>query len=248
MSSHRIRLGVNVDHVATIRQARETRYPDPVLAAQLAELAGADQITVHLREDRRHIADRDLEILCKVIQVPLNLEMAATKAMVAIACAHLPDTVTLVPERREERTTEGGLDVAGHPEHLREIVVALRDKGISVSLFIDPEPAQVAAAAAIKAQVIELHTGDYCLASAQLVRAQHHTALLQACLQGHDLGLQIAAGHGLDYHNVGPVARLPHMAELNIGHSIVARAILVGFERAVREMISAMHQLPDRSE
>jgi len=240
--AHRVRLGVNVDHVATIRQARGTRYPDPVLAAQLAELAGADQITVHLREDRRHIQERDVDILRRVVEVPLNLEMAATPAMVAFARGAQPDTVTLVPEKREERTTEGGLDVAAHAAEVGAAIAALRDAGIVVSLFIDPDPVQVQAAVAARAQTIELHTGDYCGAASQLVRERQLTLLRDACVVGHDLGLQVAAGHGLDYRNVGAVARLPHMAELNIGHAIVARAILVGFDRAVREMIEAIHR------
>ena len=239
--AHRVRLGVNVDHVATIRQARGTRYPDPLLAAQLAELAGADQITVHLREDRRHIQERDLDVLRKSVQVPLNLEMAATATMVELALRYLPDTVTLVPEKREERTTEGGLDAAGQIEVLRPVVQALRSRGIVVSLFIDPDARQVAAAAALKAQTVEFHTGDYCNAATPLLAMGFLAALHAAALAGHGAGLQVAAGHGLDYRNVSAVARLPHMAELNIGHAIVARALLVGFERAVRDMIQAMH-------
>lgn len=239
---HRVRLGVNVDHVATIRQNRGTRYPDPVLAASLAELAGADQITVHLREDRRHIQERDLQVLRRTVQVPLNLEMAATPAMLAIALATQPDTVTLVPEKREERTTEGGLDVAGHAAALRGLVAALRERGIAVSMFIDPHDPQVRASAEIGATAIELHTGDYCAAASPLLRQERLTQLRLAALAGHGLGLQVAAGHGLDYRNVGAVARLPHLEELNIGHAIVARALFVGFERAVSEMIAAIHR------
>jgi pyridoxine 5-phosphate synthase len=235
-----LQLGVNVDHVATIRQARGTRYPDPVLAASLAELAGADQITVHLREDRRHIQDRDLTILRQTVQVPLNLEMAATDAMVRIAIAERPDTVTLVPEKREERTTEGGLDVVGQTATLRPVITALRDAGIVVSLFIDPDAAQVARSAELGAHTVELHTGDYCLARTALLRETHLEELRAAAEQAHNLSLRVAAGHGLDYKNVQDVARLPHMVELNIGHAIVARAVLVGLERAVREMIDAM--------
>lgn len=235
-----LQLGVNVDHIATIRQARGTRFPDPVLAASLAELAGADQITVHLREDRRHIQDRDVAILRQTVQVPLNLEMAATAEMVRIAIREKPDTVTLVPEKREERTTEGGLDVAGHMDTLRPVVTALADAGIVVSLFVDPVAAQVAASAQLGAHTIELHTGDYCGAPTALLRQTRLEELRQACEQGHALGLRVAAGHGLDYKNVAEVARLPHMQELNIGHAIVARAVLVGLERAVREMIDAM--------
>jgi pyridoxine 5-phosphate synthase len=232
----RVLLGVNVDHVATIRQARGTRYPDPVFAAGLAGQAGADQITVHLREDRRHIQDRDLEILCKTVQVPLNLEMAATDEMVAVACHVLPNTVTLVPERREERTTEGGLEVAGQQQRLGDVVRRLKDAGIVVSLFIAPSADQVRAATGVGAATIELHTGEYCDAHGQLHKLKHLGDLERAALLGHSLGLRVAAGHGLDYVNVGPVAALPHVEELNIGHSIVARAVLVGLERAVREM------------
>ncbi|MSQ84441.1 MAG: pyridoxine 5'-phosphate synthase [Myxococcales bacterium] len=239
---HRVRLGVNVDHVATIRQARGTRYPDPVFAAQLAEQAGADQITIHLREDRRHIQERDLQVLRKTVQVPLNLEMAATAAMVELALRYLPDIVTLVPERREEQTTEGGLDVVANAANLANVVAQLRNKDIVVSLFIDPEASQVAMAAQLQVHTIELHTGDYCNARSQAVQHHHLTQLRLAALQSHDLGLQVAAGHGLDYRNVGAVARLPHMAELNIGHAIVAQALLVGMERAVRQMSEAMHK------
>lgn len=238
----RLRLGVNVDHVATIRQARGTRYPDPVLAASLAELAGADQITIHLREDRRHIQERDLQILRQTVQVPLNLEMAATPEMVQMAVRYQPDTVTLVPEKREERTTEGGLDVAGHLADVRQVVAALKAKGIVVSLFIDPDPAQVRASAEVGAQTIELHTGDYCEAPTELQRQERLGHLRAAAELGHSLGLMVAAGHGLDYHNVRAVAALPHVEELNIGHSLIARAVLVGLERAVREMVAAMRE------
>ena len=235
-----LQLGVNVDHVATIRQARGTRFPDPVLAASLAELAGADQITVHLREDRRHIQDRDVSILRQTVQVPLNLEMAATAEMVRIAIAERPDTVTLVPEKRAERTTEGGLDVVGQAATLGPVIAALRDAGIVVSLFIDPDPAQVAKSAELGAHTVELHTGDYCEARTALLRETHLEQLRAAAEQAHNLSLRVAAGHGLDYKNVQDVARLPYMVELNIGHAIVARAVLVGLERAVREMIDAM--------
>jgi pyridoxine 5-phosphate synthase len=240
--SQRIHLGVNVDHVATIRQARGTRYPDPVLAASLAELAGADQITVHLREDRRHIQDRDLEVLRKTVQVPLNLEMAATPEMVAIAVRHQPDTVTLVPERREERTTEGGLDCIGQEAAVRAAIEHLRAAGIVVSLFIGPDEAQVRKAAELGAHTIELHTGEYCEALGTLHQERELQRLHAACLLGHDLGLRIAAGHGLDYHNVRAICGLPHVEELNIGHAIIARAVLVGLERSVREMITALRE------
>ena len=235
-----LQLGVNVDHVATIRQARGTRFPDPVLAASLAELAGVDQITVHLREDRRHIQDRDVAILRQTVQVPLNLEMAATPEMVRIAIATRPDTVTLGPEKRQERTTEGGLDVVGQAATLAPAIAALREAGIVVSLFIDPDPAQVAKSAELGAHTVELHTGDYCEAPTALLREQRLEQLRAAAEQAHNLSLRVAAGHGLDYKNVQEVARLPYMVELNIGHAIVARAVLVGLERAVREMVEAM--------
>lgn len=235
-----LQLGVNVDHVATIRQARGTRFPDPVLAASLAELAGADQITVHLREDRRHIQDRDVTILRQTVQVPLNLEMAATSEMVRIAIAERPDTVTLVPEKRQERTTEGGLDVVGQAATLGPAIAALREAGIVVSLFIDPDPAQVAKSAELGAHTVELHTGDYCEATTALLQETRLEQLRAAAEQAHGLCLRVAAGHGLDYKNVQAVARLPYMVELNIGHAIVARAVLVGLDRAVREMIDAM--------
>jgi pyridoxine 5-phosphate synthase len=237
-----IQLGVNVDHVATLRQARGTRYPDPVLAAQLAELAGADQITLHVREDRRHVQERDLEVLRQVAQVPLNLEMAATADMVTIARKHQPDTVTLVPERREERTTEGGLEVAGQQAHIADVSRQLRDAGLVVSLFIAPDPTQVRAAAAVGAHTVEFHTGEYCEARTAAVRERELSRLQQACELAHGLGLRVAAGHGLDYRNVVPVLELPHLAELNIGHSIVARAVLVGMERAVREMVEILRR------
>ena len=237
-----LELGVNVDHVATIRQARGTRFPDPVLAAALAELAGADQITVHLREDRRHIQDRDLTVLRQTVQVPLNLEMAATAEMLAIALRELPQTVTLVPEKRAEQTTEGGLDVKGNAAALAPFVAALTEAGIVVSLFIDPDVAQVEASRRLGAHTVELHTGDYCAAPTALLREARLEQLRVAAAAAHDLSLRLAAGHGLDYKTVQAVARLPHMVELNIGHSIVARAVLVGLERAVREMIAAMRE------
>jgi pyridoxine 5-phosphate synthase len=230
------RLGVNVDHVATLRQARRAEYPDPVAAAMLAELAGADQITIHLREDRRHIQDRDLEVMRKTVQTSLNLEMAATPEMVKVAWGVKPDTVTLVPERREELTTEGGLDVVVGREGLRKVVKNLRDAEIEVSLFIDPDLDQVKAAHRVEAQVVELHTGRYCDARLASDRRKEFGRLVDACKAATKLGLRVAAGHGLNYRNVQPVAALPEIEELNIGHAIVGRAILVGMERAVREM------------
>jgi pyridoxine 5-phosphate synthase len=235
-----VKLHVNVDHVATLRQARGTTYPDPVWAAQICELAGADGITVHLREDRRHIQDRDVRVLRQTVRGALNLEMAATDEMVGIARDIGPDIVSLVPEKRQERTTEGGLDVGA--AGLKDAIARLQDKGIEVSLFIDPTEASVRASKALGATRIELHTGDYCEkwhpvalkpAEAELERLRRAAAL------GGQLGLHVAAGHGLDYPNVGAVAALPEVEELNIGHAIVARAVLVGLDAAVREMIAA---------
>jgi pyridoxine 5-phosphate synthase len=229
-------LGVNVDHVATLRQSRRTQYPDPVAAAVLAELAGADQITIHLREDRRHIQERDLQIMRKTVTTRLNLEMAATQEMVKIAYEVKPDVVTLVPERREELTTEGGLDVVGGRETIRRVVKTLRDADIEVSLFIDPDLDQVKAAHRAEAEVVEFHTGRYCDARLAADRRRELSRVVDACKAASKLGLKVAAGHGLNYQNVLPVAAIPEIEELNIGHSIVARAVLVGFERAVREM------------
>jgi pyridoxine 5-phosphate synthase len=230
------RLGVNVDHVATLRQSRRTQYPDPVAAAMLAELAGADQITIHLREDRRHIQDRDLQVMKKTVTTRLNLEMAATQEMVKAAWEVKPDVVTLVPERREELTTEGGLDVVSGRDGIRRVVKTLRDAEIEVSLFIDPDLDQVKAAHRAEAQAVEFHTGRYCDARLAADRRRELSRLLDACKAAAKLGLTVAAGHGLNYQNVLPVAAIPEIEELNIGHSIVARAVLVGFERAVREM------------
>lgn len=229
------RLGMNVDHVATLRQARRAIYPDPVTAAALAELAGADQITVHLREDRRHVQDRDVEILRSTVQTRLNLEMAATEEMVAIALRVAPDVCTLVPERREELTTEGGLDVVAQRGALEPVIRALREGGRRVSLFVDPDLAQVRAARDAGADTVELHTGSYCDAPDGEQQAELER-IVAAAREGHRLGLEIAAGHGLHYTNVLPVAAIGEIVELNIGHSIVARAVLVGMERAVREM------------
>jgi pyridoxine 5-phosphate synthase len=229
-----------VDHVATLRQARRTSYPDPVTAAALAELAGAEQITIHLREDRRHIQDRDLRILRATCQTLLNLEMAATAEMVKVAYEHKPDVVTLVPERREELTTEGGLEVAGQRDAIGRVVKQLRDGDVTVSLFIDPELDQVRAAHKCNAQRVELHTGRYCEARDPEERARELARIVDAAKAGAKLGLGVAAGHGLAYDNVRPVARIEEIDELNIGHSIVGRAVLVGFERAVREMLELM--------
>jgi pyridoxine 5-phosphate synthase len=228
-------LGVNIDHVATIRQARRTVEPDPVWAAALAELGGADAITVHLREDRRHIQDRDLEVLRRTVQVKLNLECAISPAMVEIACRVRPDQVTLVPEKREEITTEGGLDVVGHKAATAEAIGRLQAAGIVVSLFIDPCPRQIDATVELGSQAAELHTGEYANATGDAC----HTKLVElarAATMVRQAKLQLNAGHGLTYRNVVPVARLEGMGELNIGHSIVARAVFVGFSQAVREM------------
>ena len=227
-------LGVNIDHVATIREARKTIEPDPVWAAAAAELGGADAITVHLREDRRHIQDRDLEVLKKTVQVKLNLELAMNPLMVDIACHVAPDQVTLVPENREEVTTEGGLDVVRHKKELAATVSKLHDAGIAVSLFIDPEPAQIETAASLLVPAVELHTGAYANAEKN---SQHELQILaEAATFIHQAGLILNAGHGLTYRNVTPIAEIQGMDELNIGHSIVARAVFVGMAEAVREM------------
>ena len=228
-------LGVNIDHVATLRQARRTVEPDPVWAAALAELGGADAITVHLREDRRHIQDRDLEVLRRTVQVKLNLECAVAPEMVEIACRVRPDQVTIVPERRAEVTTEGGLDVVAHRGAVTDAIARLRDAGIAVSLFLDPAAPQIETAAALGAGIVELHTGCYANAD-EAARQARLVELAGAGQLVRRVGLELAAGHGLTYRNVVPVARLDGMGELNNGHSIVARAVLVGFREAVREM------------
>jgi len=230
------RLGVNVDHVATLRQSRRTAYPDPVAAAMLAELAGADQITIHLREDRRHVQERDLQVMRRTVNTRLNLEMAATQEMVKIAYEVRPDECTLVPERREELTTEGGLDVVGNRDAVRKVVKTLRDAEIQVSLFIDPDLDQVKAAHRVEAEVLEIHTGRYCDARLASDRRRELARIVDAAKAGSKLGLKVAAGHGLNYQNILPVAVIHEIEEFNIGHSIVARALLVGMERAVREM------------
>ena len=228
-------LGVNIDHVATVRQARGTLYPSVLQAAELAETAGADSITVHLREDRRHIQDEDVRMLCSTTKTRINLEMAVTPEMLSIAQERRPADVCLVPEKREELTTEGGLDVVSNLTSVAEAVAQLSGAGIRTSLFIDPDPEQLDAARQAGSPVVELHTGTYADAtgSEQEMELQR---LHQACLTGHGMGLQINAGHGLHPGNVQDVTRLPHMNELNIGHSIIARAIFVGLEAAVEEM------------
>ncbi|HXJ22586.1 MAG TPA: pyridoxine 5'-phosphate synthase [Polyangia bacterium] len=232
-----VRLYVNVDHVATLRQQRGTRYPDPVAAATLCELAGADGITVHLREDRRHIQDRDVRLLRETVRGVLNLEMAATEEMLAVARSLKPDLCTLVPEKRQERTTEGGLAVAlGGP--VERIAHALAESGIGVSLFVDPEPAVVEAAAQLGGVgTVELHTGDYCRAPARGAEVVRQLQRLEmAARAAADAGLRLGAGHGLDYANLAPVVALPGLEELNIGHGVVSRAVLIGMPAAVEEL------------
>ena len=239
MKTRRLRLGVNVDHVATLRQARGTTYPDVVAAAQLCEAAGAHGITVHLREDRRHIQDRDVYALRKVLKATLNLEMANAPAIVRIALDVRPDEVCLVPEKRQELTTEGGLDAVAHARELRRTIRALGQAGIVVSLFIDPDARQVQAACDLGAPCIELHTGTYCDAPPRQARREI-ARLIAAADQAQALGLQVNAGHGINLTNIGGILGIPHLDTLNIGHSIVARAVFVGLPPAVREMIRAM--------
>jgi len=231
-----ILLGVNVDHVATIRQARGTRYPDPVAAALLAEQSGADSITIHVREDRRHIQERDLEIMQQVLLTRVNLEMAATDSMLRVAERARPADCCLVPERREELTTEGGLDVRAQPEIIRAACERLQASGIRVSLFVDPEPAQLDASRAAGAGVVEIHTGAYADAGTPAARERELERIRRACAHAAELGLRVHAGHGLHYHNVQPVAAIREIAELNIGHAIVAQALFDGFSAAVAKM------------
>lgn len=237
-----IELGVNVDHVATIREARKDKEPDPVTAASVCEIAGAHQITIHLRGDRRHIQDRDLEILRKTVKSKLNLEMAATDEMIAIATSVRPDQATLVPEKREEITTEGGLDVAGQVEHITAAVAKLKEAGIRVSLFIGPDEEQIRASAETGADCVELHTGRYANATTQQEVDAEFEQLGTAAELTHSLGLGVNAGHGLTYLNLPRITTLPHLHEVNIGHNIVARAVLVGLDRAVKEMLHILEQ------
>jgi pyridoxine 5-phosphate synthase len=259
------RLGVNIDHVATLRQARGGISPEPVVAAGIAELNGADQITVHLREDRRHIQDRDLEILVKTVQTRINLEMAATEEMIGIASRLRPHTVTLVPEKRQELTTEGGLNVLGQREALHKAVSRLRDAGMVVSLFIDPDLSQLRAAKHVGADAVEIHTGTYCEAfqagnSAEVLRnvpvlrdgVLRNVPVLRgelekirvAAAHGRNIGLKVYAGHGLDVRNIVPILTLPEIEEFNIGHSIIARAVFIGLGPAVKEMADLIHVAP----
>lgn len=235
-STNTIALGLNIDHVATLRQARGTRYPDPIQAALQAEQAGADLITLHLREDRRHIQDSDVELLRHLLQTRMNLEMAITEEMLRIAKRYLPEDCCLVPERRDELTTEGGLDVVGQAARVRDAVAELSSVGIRVSLFVDPELHQLDAAHATGARVVELHTGGYAQATTLAARAAELERLRKAASHAQSLGLTVNAGHGLHYHNVQPVAAIPEVVELNIGHAIIARAVFSGLAEAVREM------------
>jgi pyridoxine 5-phosphate synthase len=240
-----LRLGVNIDHVATVRNARGGPHPDPIRAAHLAVLAGADGITAHLREDRRHIRDLDMERLKRQLFVPLNFEMAATPAMIGIATRIRPHAACLVPEKREERTTEGGLDIVGQAGHLRPAIQELKDAGIRVSLFVEPETQVMEAACELGAPVVELHTGTYCeaVAAGEGERIAHELERLRrAAEHGAKLGLEIHAGHGLAYESVRPVAAIPQIVELNIGHFIVGEAIFLGLEEAVRGMRQAMDE------
>jgi pyridoxine 5-phosphate synthase len=239
-----MRLGVNIDHVATVRQARRTFEPSPVFAALIAQQAGADQITLHLREDRRHVQDRDLELIRELVRIPVNLEMAPTEEMRSIALRVKPNRVTLVPERREEITTEGGLDVASSPHRIREFIDPIKRAGIEVSLFIDPEERQVRASAEVGADAVELHTGTYAnLWNEHRFREAEEelSRIERAGRLARELGLKVYAGHGLTYQNVKGILKLKGIIEeLNIGHSIVANAVIFGFERAVREMVSIL--------
>lgn len=236
------KLGLNVDHVATVRQARGGMEPDPVTAAAIGELAGAEGITIHLREDRRHIQDRDLEILRQTIKTRLNLEMATTDEMVAIALRSRPEQCTLVPEKRQELTTEGGLDVLGAFQSINSAVDSLQKAGIIVSLFVDPNPEQIRAAQKTGAAAIEIHTGAYAEACNPNDRARELKAIQNAVALGNELGLTVHAGHGLNYVNIIPLTAIAGIEEFNIGHSIIARAVLVGLERAVSEMVTLIRR------
>ncbi|MBI0475313.1 pyridoxine 5'-phosphate synthase [Sphingomonas sp. MA1305] len=234
-----LRLGVNIDHVATVRNARGSGYPDPVRAALLAAKAGADGITAHLREDRRHITDNDIARLSEALTIPLNLEMAATEEMLRIALRHRPHAACIVPEKREERTTEGGLDAAGQFDHLAPMVAALGEAGVRVSLFIEPEAAQIDAAIRLGAPVVELHTGRYAELDGE-ARTLELRRLSDAAALAAKNGIEVHAGHGLTYDNVGPVAAIPQVRELNIGHFLIGEALFVGLDEAVRRMRAEM--------
>ncbi|NQZ81590.1 MAG: pyridoxine 5'-phosphate synthase [Colwellia sp.] len=231
-----ILLGINVDHIATLRQARGTNFPDPVYAASVAEHAGADGITVHLREDRRHIQDRDIHVLKQTLHTRMNLEMAVTDEMLAIACEVKPVFCCLVPEKREELTTEGGLDVVGQLDKITQAVTQLSAAGIETSLFIDADKAQIDAAIASKAPYIEIHTGHYADAPNEEEQQKELARLIEGIKYAHGKGLKVNAGHGLNYFNVKPIAAIPEIIELNIGHSIIARAVIDGLDKAIRDM------------
>jgi len=237
--THKLRLGVNIDHVATIRNARGGPHPDPLRAAIMAAEAGADGITAHLREDRRHITDADIDRLMAALAIPLNLEMAATEEMLAIALAHRPHAACIVPERREERTTEGGLEAAGQIAHLAPVVARLGEAGIRVSLFIEPDPRQIEAAIRLKAPVVEFHTGAYAHLDGAARAAELRRIADGAALAAKN-GIEPHAGHGLTYDNVGPIAAIPQLAELNIGHFLIGEAIFTGLDTSVRRMREAM--------
>ncbi len=237
-----VRLGVNIDHVATIREARKGREPEPVAAAVLVELAGADGIVCHLREDRRHIKDKDVYMLREVVATQLNLEMAATDEMVKIAIDVLPEVVTLVPERRQELTTEGGLDAISNYDYLMEVVGVLRSNNITVSLFVDPDVQQIKASARLGADVVELHTGQYANAISARSRQDELERLRSSAAAAAKLGLGVSAGHGLNYHNVREIVTIPQIEELNIGHSIVSRAVLTGMDAAIRDMLALIRR------
>lgn len=237
--ANRLRLGVNIDHVATVRNARGGRHPDPVRAAHLALAAGADGITAHLREDRRHITDEDIRRIVREVPAPLNMELAAVEGMVAIALAHKPHAVCIVPERRQERTTEGGLDVVAAVANLAPIVQSLADAGIRVSLFIEPSPEQLEAARAVGAAAVELHTGRYCDSRGE-AQQRELDRIQQSAAMCETLGLECHAGHGLSYDTVGPIAAIPAVIELNIGHFLVGEAIFCGLEASIRQMRKAM--------
>lgn len=244
--SNKLRLGVNIDHVATVRNARGSAYPDPVRAAKLAEAAGADGITAHLREDRRHIRDADIDGLMAALTTPLNFEMAATIEMQSIALAHKPHAVCIVPEKREERTTEGGLDVAGDDNRLASFIAPMREAGCRISLFIDHEESQIRAAARIGAAVVELHTGAYCDYHYEgnfAKRDAELAALIEGATLAHSLGLEVHAGHGLTFETVKPIAAIPEVMELNIGHFLMAESLFIGMEAAILQMRALMDEV-----
>ena len=242
MTENELLLGVNIDHVATLRQARGARYPEPIQAALIAQQAGADAITLHLRQDRRHIQDRDVEMLSDILQVRMNLEMAATAEMVGIATRFRPQVCCLAPEKREELTAEGGLDVASNQDAMQDFCSELADSGIRVCLFIDADPRQLDASVAVGAPVVEIHTGHYADAHNERSRKVEFERIVKAVEYGNQLGLQVNAGHGLDYHNTRAIVGIDGIKELNIGHSIISRALFTGLDKAVREMKALMRK------